>query len=186
MYIRVGAGLCALTGAERNDSQVQILSSIQGQTSVSKPPEQEPSHGNAGKQPSRWDYAKLLSGVVVVAGCLTLLAVRHPTDYGVIPSCPFYSGTGFYCPGCGSLRATHYLVTGHPLTGLRYNPLVLLVLPLLVFSTIRWFCQAFMTRDIPFPRQTGVYWAVLIVFLVFFIARNIPLELFDVLRPPAG
>ena len=151
---------------------------------MSKSPEQEPPHGNVGKQPSRWDYVKLLLGFTAVVGFLTLLAVRHPTDYGVIPSCPFHIGTGFYCPGCGSLRATHYLVTGDPLTSLRYNPLVILVLPLLVFSAIRWFALVFMGKDIPFPRQTAVYWIVLIVFLVFFIARNIPLELFDVLRPP--
>jgi hypothetical protein len=157
---------------------------IGSQSSVSKPPEQDLPHGNDHLQPSRRDYAKLLLGVVVVAGFLTLLAFKHPTDYRVIPSCPFHTGTGFLCPGCGSMRATHYLVTGHPLTSLRYNPLVLSVLPLLVFSAIRWFCPVFMGRDIPFPRQTGVYWAVLIVFLVFFIVRNIPLELFDVLRPP--
>jgi len=126
----------------------------------------------------------LLLGVAAVVGYLTLLGVRHPTDYGMIPSCPFHAGTGFYCPGCGSTRATHFFITGHPLTSLRYNPLVLLVLPLLVFSAIRWFALVFMCKDIPFPRQTGVYWAVLIVFLLFFIARNIPLELFDVLRPP--
>jgi len=153
---------------------------------VSKSPEQESPHGNGRQQPTRRDYAKLCLGVAAVVGFLTLLAVRHPTDYGVIPSCPFHAGTGLLCPGCGSLRASHNLVIGRPFTSLRYNPLVLLVLPLLVFSTVRWFGSVFIGRIIPFPRQAAVYWIVLIVFLVFFAARNIPLELFDVLRPPAS
>jgi len=159
---------------------------------VSKPPEQETPHGNRKQRngqrnkrsPTRWDYAKLLLGVAAVVVFLVLSAFKHPSDYGVIPTCPFHAGTGIYCPGCGSMRATHYLVTGHPLTSLRYNPLVLLVLPLLVYSAIRWFGQVFLHREFPFPCQTGVYWAVVIIFLVFFIARNIPLEWFDVLRPP--
>ena len=82
------------------------------------------------------------------------------------------------------MRATHYLLNGHLTTGLQYNPLVLVVLPLLVFSAVRLLCWMFLQRDIPFPGQVGVYWAVLIVFLLFFIVRNLPLEFFDVLRPP--
>jgi len=151
---------------------------------MSKSPEQELPHGSDRQPPTRRDYAKFVLGVAAVAGFLTLLAVRHPTDYGVIPSCPFHAVTGLLCPGCGSMRAAHYLMTGRPSTGLRYNPLVVLVLPLLVFSTVRWFGSVFIARDIPFPGQTTVYWTVLIVFLVFFVVRNIPLELFDVLRPP--
>ena len=128
----------------------------------------------------------MLSGLVAVVVFLTLSALRHPSEYGVIPPCPFRAGTGFYCPGCGSLRATHYLVTGRPGTSLRYNPLVASVLPLLVFSAIRRIGEVFAGKVLPFPCQSGVYWTVLIVFLVFFVSRNIPLELFDVLRPPAA
>ncbi len=144
----------------------------------------EPPHEDETPRATRRDYAKLLLGFAATVGVLVFLALKHPTDYGVIPSCPFHAGTGFLCPGCGSMRATHYLVTGHPLTSLRYNLLILPVLPLLAFSAIRWFCSVFLRRDIPFPHQIGVYWTVTVVFIVFFIARNIPLECLDVLRPP--
>ncbi|MCL2118484.1 MAG: DUF2752 domain-containing protein [Planctomycetaceae bacterium] len=135
-------------------------------------------------RPSRRDYVKLWLGITMFAGFLALLAFKHPTDYGMIPSCPFHTATGFYCPGCGSMRAAHYLLNGHLTTSLRYNPLVLLILPLLVFSAVRLLCWMFLRKEIPFPGQTGVYWVALIVFLVFFIVRNIPLESFAGLRPP--
>jgi hypothetical protein len=144
---------------------------------MSKPP------GNK-LRPTRRDYVVLFLGTVVTVGFLELLAFKHPSDYGVIPPCPFHAVMGLYCPGCGSMRATHYLMTGHPVTSLRYNPLVLLIVPLLVFSVLRWLGTTFMHREIPFPFQTVVYWAVVIVFLLFFLVRNIPLELLDVLRPP--
>ena len=151
---------------------------------MSEPPGQESPHSEDEPRPTLHDYAKVLLGVAAIFGFLVMLAVRHPTDCGVIPPCPFYTGTGFYCPGCGSMRATHYLLNGHLATSLRYNPLVLLILPLLVFSAVRFLCSMFLHREIPFPGQVGVYWAVLIVFLLFFIVRNIPLDVLDVLRPP--
>ena len=151
---------------------------------MSKPHRQESPHSEDAPRPTMRDYAKVLLGVAAILGFLVMLAVRHPTDYGVIPPCPFYTGTGFYCPGCGSMRATHYLLNGQLATSLRYNPLVLLILPLLVFSTVRLLSWMFLQREIPFPGQAGVYWAVLIVFLFFFIVRNIPLDVLDVLRPP--
>jgi len=135
-------------------------------------------------KPTWRDYAKLLLGVAVLVGFLVLLAARHPTEYVVIPACPFHTVTGLLCPGCGSIRATHHLLNGQLTTCLRYNPLVLPVLPLLIFSALRLLSGMFLRRVIPFPGQTAVYWGVLIVFLVFFIVRNIPLDGLDVLRPP--
>ena len=134
--------------------------------------------------PTRRDYAMLLLGLIAAMCFLCMLAFKHPSDYGVIPSCPFHSGTGFLCPGCGSMRATHYFITGHFATSLHYNPLVLIVLPLVTYLGLKWFCAIFLHKEIPFPYQTTVYWVIAVIFIVFFIARNIPLDAFDLLRPP--
>ena len=144
----------------------------------SQPPE-EPA-----QRPTRRDYAILLLALVAGVCFFALLSLKHPTDYGVIPSCPFHTGTGLLCPGCGSMRATHYFLTGHFLTSLQYNPLALIMLPLLGFLCLRWYCAVFFNREIPFPYQVTVYWAIAVIFIVFFIARNIPLDCFDILRPP--
>jgi uncharacterized protein DUF2752 len=42
------------------------------------------------------------------------------------PSCPWYALTGWLCPLCGSLRAVHALLHGHPLVALGLNPLTTL------------------------------------------------------------
>lgn len=135
-------------------------------------------------RPTRRDYAKLLLGLVAAACFFGMSAFKHPSDYGVIPSCPFHTGTGILCPGCGSMRATHYFIRGHIATSLRYNPLVFVMLPLIMYLGLQWFCEFFLHRKTPFPYQGTVYWIVAVIFIVFFIARNIPLDCFDILRPP--
>ena len=47
-----------------------------------------------------------------VAVALATLATVDPNQPGHYPTCPFLATTGFYCPGCGALRAVHDLLHG--------------------------------------------------------------------------
>ena len=50
------------------------------------------------------------------------------TDYRIIswfPPCAFFTRTGLYCPGCGGTRAVKYMLTGHFLKSLYYQPAIL-------------------------------------------------------------
>src|SRR5690606_2629375 len=51
-----------------------------------------------------------LAGVLAVVGFYGLV---DPAT-GILPSCPFYTLTHWYCPGCGSQRALHALLHGDP------------------------------------------------------------------------
>ncbi|MDR1383931.1 MAG: DUF2752 domain-containing protein [Planctomycetaceae bacterium] len=124
-----------------------------------------------------------VGGITVGILFCGILAYRHPADYG-FPACPFHTATNLYCPGCGSLRATHFLLRGHLIDSVRCNPLVLSMLPLIIFSATRCFFAAFLQIRLPFPYQNVVYWAVLVVIVLFFIVRNLPFEFFEILRPP--
>ena len=53
------------------------------------------------------------------------LAAFDPAVTWFFPSCPFYAITGWLCPLCGSLRAVHALLVGHPLAALAFNPLTI-------------------------------------------------------------
>jgi hypothetical protein len=53
------------------------------------------------------------------------LAVFDPAVTWWFPSCPFHAITGWLCPLCGSLRAVHALLAGHPLAALAFNPLTI-------------------------------------------------------------
>ncbi|PYV86056.1 MAG: hypothetical protein DMG90_22080 [Acidobacteria bacterium] len=53
---------------------------------------------------------ELFAGSLVLIGTLTILRTSNPASSGIFPPCPFLWLTGFYCPGCGSLRALHQLL----------------------------------------------------------------------------
>src|SRR5690554_8210264 len=45
-----------------------------------------------------------------------------------------YYFTGFYCPGCGSQRAIHLLLHGDIIGAFRFNPLMVLTIPIMVYG----------------------------------------------------
>jgi endonuclease/exonuclease/phosphatase (EEP) superfamily protein YafD len=67
---------------------------------------------------------KLLS-VAFLGTVAWTLAAFDPAVTWWFPSCPFYAMTGWLCPLCGSLRAVHALLVGHPIAALAFNPLTI-------------------------------------------------------------
>ncbi|MCC5821789.1 MAG: DUF2752 domain-containing protein [Phycisphaerales bacterium] len=127
-----------------------------------------------------------LAGLVLLgaAGVFGVLAVRHPV--GLIPACPTAAHLGFYCPGCGSLRASHHLLNARPAEGWRHNPLLIVVgLPLGVWFAASLCAMAAFGKRLHAPIRGSVWaWAALAVILVYTAARNLPGEAFERLRPP--
>lgn len=109
---------------------------------------------------------------VIVAGTATYLFLVDPTRGGY-PPCPFRMLTGLQCPGCGSTRALHQLLHGHPLAAFQLNPLIVIALPLLMFVLIR-FTQSSIdkrkTWNISIPAGYG--WLMLGLIVGFWIVRN--------------
>ena len=60
------------------------------------------------------------------AAFLTLAHVVDPNEPGTYPTCPWLAITGTFCPGCGTLRATHALTHGDLGTALARNPVTVL------------------------------------------------------------
>lgn len=56
-----------------------------------------------------------------IIGGVILYTFFNPAEEQWIPKCIFRSLTGLQCPGCGSQRAIHAFLTGHPIEGIRYN-----------------------------------------------------------------
>mgnify|MGYP003801095493 CR=1 FL=1 len=61
--------------------------------------------------------------IVIFYFCAKLI----PGRLNSFPSCPFYAITGLPCPGCGSTRATIYLIHGKWLEALYYNFFAILI-----------------------------------------------------------
>ncbi len=113
--------------------------------------------------------------LIFVAVVATILWRYNPVGNSHYPKCPLLSLTGIYCPGCGSLRALHYLLHGDCGEAIRYNVLAMLAIPFL----IAYFA---------IPRlQTHPKTPVIVLYIViaYFILRNIPFQPFLLLAPHA-
>ena len=136
---------------------------------------------------NRWPRRKLIALILflLVAACggVTLFFFS-PFDSGWYPRCLFKSLTGIYCPGCGSTRACYYLVHGEFARSLRYHPLILPIIPVMIVLFIRFFYEWLTGKEWKIPGLYPFSVILLILFILLFILRNIPLECFDLLRPP--
>jgi hypothetical protein len=111
----------------------------------------------------------------VVAGLV------DPSQPGHYPTCPFRALTGLACPGCGSLRALHDLVHGHPVAALGHNGLFVVVLTGAVLHGFRVLldpCGRWTTRVRPWAAP-----AAALVLLLWTVLRNLPVEPFRALAP---
>jgi hypothetical protein len=59
-----------------------------------------------------------------------LLVWFPPDHYGFYPRCPIFEATGLLCPGCGGTRALAALLRGHFVEAVRWNALVVGMVPL--------------------------------------------------------
>jgi hypothetical protein len=102
-----------------------------------------------------------------------LLVFFPPERYGFYPPCPIFETTGLLCPGCGGTRALSALLRGHLAEAVRWNGLVVGLVPLALVYGVgmarrMWRGDAGWVRV---PIGVGVGLAVVAV--VFGIARNL-------------
>jgi len=116
--------------------------------------------------------AALFLATLVAAA--TVLYLVSPEGTKLFPPCPFHWATGWKCPGCGSLRASHALLHGNLGAAWRLNPLALLFLPLLLWYVVDWLVGVFAGRRLPriMPSPVVAY-GLVGLFVIYGIARNL-------------
>lgn len=122
------------------------------------------------------------TGVVIVGAII--LYCFNPANSQLYPPSPFRALTGFYCPGCGSLRALHQLLHGHFLSALSLNPLMVLALPYLIYSFFSYTSPVILGEKIPqvYIKSSWI-WLLLKIVLAYWVLRNIPFPPFSWLAP---
>src|SRR5207253_1036215 len=75
---------------------------------------------------------------LALAAAGVYLFIFEPGKSGFFPVCPFRTLTGFACPGCGSTRGMHALVHGDVIAAFKFNPLLVLSLPFLLYALVRF------------------------------------------------
>lgn len=124
------------------------------------------------------------AAVALAAGGLSVVYLLDPGTSDLYPPCPFLALTGFYCPGCGTLRAIHQLTRGHPLAALDLNPLMMLLLPFVAYFLASHAMLAVMGRPLRrFFVRPALIWTLLGIILVYWLLRNVPGYPFTLLAP---
>jgi hypothetical protein len=122
--------------------------------------------------------------VALGAGGLSIIYLLDPSSSDLYPPCPFLALTGFYCPGCGTLRALHQLTLGHPVAALDLNPLMVLLLPFVAYFLASHAMLAVTGRPLRrFFVRPALIWTLLGIILVYWLLRNVPRYPFTLLAP---
>jgi hypothetical protein len=117
---------------------------------------------------------------------IALLRLFDPAHSFVFPPCPLHYFTGFYCPGCGSLRAMHALLHGDLRQAWAMNALTVILLPFICYGLVSEIHRHFRGRPLPGTMVPANWIRVLCVVIVLFgIARNLPFYPLDLLAPGA-
>ncbi|MDF7801232.1 DUF2752 domain-containing protein [Pontiellaceae bacterium B1224] len=127
------------------------------------------------------DIWKRCTVVALIGVAAFLLWWMHPEENKVIPQCLVLKHTGFYCSGCGSLRAIHFLLQGEFSNAWTMNPLTVLLLPgLFILAGAE---LIFNRHDISTRIRPAYLWALIVIFILFGILRNLPVYPFTLLAP---
>ena len=130
----------------------------------------------------RWIAGGLLAGTIAL---LTSLSLSDPATWGS-GGCPTLTLLKVQCPGCGTMRALHRLLNGNLAGAWRYNPAMIVALPVLLWWIAFEGSVLFRGKPLLWPKwqpKPIVYLVIAGVLVLWGVVRNIPgLEM---LRPPA-
>ena len=122
--------------------------------------------------------------LAAVCGVVAVLYLHSPYDSGIYAACPFKALTNFHCPGCGTLRGLHELFHGHLASAFGLNPLMVLVLPFIAYSILKYIAAGILGRkEHKVFIHSALIWSLLVVIISFWVLRNLPYYPFTLLAP---
>lgn len=114
---------------------------------------------------------------VIPAGALAgigVLFLFDPSSHAFYPRCWLYLATGWQCPGCGVLRATHALLHGRVMEALHLNPLFVILVPVAGWIMLEWLISGGRSVGRLFGNWKPAWtWWLLGVVVAFGVLRNL-------------
>ncbi len=127
--------------------------------------------------------AKLALTAAITFGA-AILYRWNPATAGFYPVCPFFALTGWYCPGCGSLRALHQILHGNLGAAFDLNPLLVMALPIVAYEVWARLLGRPGWRPLSSSYMPAAWVRVVGVTVVAFgVLRNLPQYPFTLLAP---
>lgn len=122
----------------------------------------------------------ILLSILLIMGGYCFLNYRF--NFSV--PCIFHKITGLYCPGCGITRMLFSIIRLDFYQAFRYNPLVFIMLLLyILYKFLSSVVELCFKRKIKIPKH--IYYIILIIVILFGIVRNLPVPVFEYLKPTA-
>ena len=116
-----------------------------------------------------------LAVLAAAVAALAYVGAVDPERPGHYPGCPFLLVTGWYCPGCGTLRALHALTHGDLTTAVERNLLAVCAAGVLPWVWLQWLRHSWSGRLTPAVVPGSVVWGVVATVCLFGVLRNLPL-----------
>ena len=119
---------------------------------------------------------------ISIAGILFLYYKFDPAENILFPKCIFHTVTGLECPGCGSQRAIHQILSGNIVEALKYNALVVAAIPYLFLWAGLHLWEKLTKNSKLKERIRSIYgilyhdkavYIILSVVIIFWIVRNL-------------
>jgi hypothetical protein len=124
---------------------------------------------------SRWERvaapALTIGGLAAATLALRLRDPHEQNSWGLCPS----AALGFWCPGCGGLRAVNDLTHGEVGAALSSNLLVTLLIPVVATGLLVWLVDRWQgrTRALDAGRVTRLTVVGCVVAIAFAVVRNL-------------
>jgi len=126
----------------------------------------------------------LILGGVVSISILLLYFFVSPEKTELLPKCPLYMATGYYCTGCGSQRALHDLLHLDFAGVVNHNLLFLPALGVVVYyGLLKWLEFKKNRTYHTFLNNRSTPIIILVIVVLFTILRNIEGYPFNMLAP---
>lgn len=113
------------------------------------------------------------AGIIMAILLLCIYFYFDPSDSILFPKCAFHSLTGLQCPGCGSQRAIHALLHGDIVTAFRFNAMMVVLLPVVVFLCIVEYLRCKYPGLYLRVNSRWVIWGAFIIVTAWWIIRNL-------------
>ena len=113
--------------------------------------------------------------------------MHNPMKEGaVFLRCPSNLIFGINCPGCGSHRAIYYLLHFDILEALRYNALLTISFPFILYIGAIWIYNFIFEKQVRIKLfyNNKIVWLLFFVIIIYGILRNIAIYPLTFLSPP--